>query len=223
MSEWWTYRPSDFLLFSPRVYERLIESHNASLGAWLWIAAALSVATGLCAWRGGDKGARAALALVGAGLCWTGWSFLSARYASINWAAGYAAPAFWLAGAAFVMAAAFARRPLRSARGDVAAITTLLVILIASAYPLLAAVSGKPWISVEVAFVMPDPTALLALGVAALIRAPVLALGLASIPFAWTLYATMTLATLGATAQSMTLALGAGLALASLASRRVMR
>jgi len=31
MSEWWTYRPEDFLLFSPRVYWRLFELHNEAL------------------------------------------------------------------------------------------------------------------------------------------------------------------------------------------------
>jgi hypothetical protein len=30
MSEWWTYRPEDFLLFSPRVYWRMFELHNAA-------------------------------------------------------------------------------------------------------------------------------------------------------------------------------------------------
>ena len=29
MPEWWTYRPEDFLLFSPRVYWRMFELHNA--------------------------------------------------------------------------------------------------------------------------------------------------------------------------------------------------
>ena len=30
MSEWWTYRLTDFLLFSPRTYDRLFELYNAS-------------------------------------------------------------------------------------------------------------------------------------------------------------------------------------------------
>ena len=30
MSEWWTYTPADFLLFSPRVYYRLFELYNRS-------------------------------------------------------------------------------------------------------------------------------------------------------------------------------------------------
>ena len=31
MSEWWTYRPSDFLLFAPRTYYRLFELYNAEI------------------------------------------------------------------------------------------------------------------------------------------------------------------------------------------------
>lgn len=31
MTEWWTYRPEDFLLFSARTYWRLFELHNAAL------------------------------------------------------------------------------------------------------------------------------------------------------------------------------------------------
>ncbi len=31
MPEWWTYTLSDFLLFSPRTYYRLIERHNEAL------------------------------------------------------------------------------------------------------------------------------------------------------------------------------------------------
>ena len=39
MSEWWTYRPSDFLMFAPRTYWRLFELHNE---AW-WPAQPLLV------------------------------------------------------------------------------------------------------------------------------------------------------------------------------------
>ena len=35
MSEWWTYRPSDFLLFSARTYWRLFELHNAQSDEFL--------------------------------------------------------------------------------------------------------------------------------------------------------------------------------------------
>jgi hypothetical protein len=46
MTEWWTYRLSDFLMFSARTYRRLFELYNAEvwplpalvcIGAALWI------------------------------------------------------------------------------------------------------------------------------------------------------------------------------------------
>jgi hypothetical protein len=43
MSEWWTYRPEDFLLFSPRVYWRMFELHNTAL----WPLHVLALAAGL--------------------------------------------------------------------------------------------------------------------------------------------------------------------------------
>ena len=54
MSEWWTYRAEDFLLFSPRVYWRMFELHNAAL----WPLHLLTLAAGLLiilliAWRPG--------------------------------------------------------------------------------------------------------------------------------------------------------------------------
>ena len=43
MSEWWTYRPSDFLLFSPRTYHRLFELYNREI----WPAQLASLGRGL--------------------------------------------------------------------------------------------------------------------------------------------------------------------------------
>ena len=41
MSDWLSYAPQDFLLFSPRVYYRLIELHNEAL--WPLQVAALAL------------------------------------------------------------------------------------------------------------------------------------------------------------------------------------
>ena len=43
MSEWWTYRLSNFLLFSPRTYDRLFELYNAAI----WPAQAAAFLVGL--------------------------------------------------------------------------------------------------------------------------------------------------------------------------------
>ena len=76
MSEWWTYRPEDFLLFSPRVYWRMFELHNAAL--WplqVLVLAAGLVITLLVAWRPKNSARWLALLLA---ILWifVGWSFL---------------------------------------------------------------------------------------------------------------------------------------------------
>ena len=43
MSEWWTYRLYDFLLFTPRTYYRLFELYNAAV----WPAQIAAIALGL--------------------------------------------------------------------------------------------------------------------------------------------------------------------------------
>ena len=43
MSEWWTYRLTSFLLFSPRTYYRLIELYNLAI----WPAQIVGAAIGL--------------------------------------------------------------------------------------------------------------------------------------------------------------------------------
>ena len=54
MTEWWTYRPSDFLMFAPRTYWRLFELHNE---AW-WPAQALLLLAGSAAlaWLARERG-----------------------------------------------------------------------------------------------------------------------------------------------------------------------
>ncbi|HZN96949.1 MAG TPA: hypothetical protein VFB61_04395, partial [Gemmatimonadales bacterium] len=96
MPEWWTYRLSDFLLFSPRTYYRMIERLNESV----WPAQLLTLALGctLLALALGSTLPRlrvmwTALALL---WLWIGWAFLWRRYAAINWAALYVVPLFGL-------------------------------------------------------------------------------------------------------------------------------
>ena len=198
MSEWWTYRPSSFLLFSPRVYERLIESHNAGLWPWQLVAVAAGLLVIWLVGRARPSHGRLPLALVGAGLLFSGWSFLWSRYAGINWAAGYAAPAFCAAGFATVAVASLMREPMTLAPDPRRAPALVLLALAVIAYPLAAPALGKPWSVAEVAGVMPDPSALAALALATLIRPPLLAAALAAVPLLWSLYAAMTLWTLNA-------------------------
>jgi hypothetical protein len=119
MLEWWTYRPEDFLLFSPRVYWRMLELHNAAL----WPLHVLALAAGLIivlliAWRPRSSAPWLVLAIL---WIFVGWSFLWNRYADINWAAAYVAPAFAVEGVLLLVcgplldAVIFDRRHLRPA------------------------------------------------------------------------------------------------------------
>ena len=165
MSEWWTYRPSDFLLFAPRTYYRLAESHNAEL--WpaqivVVLAALLLVAT---AYRGtAQAGRRVALGLAAA---WTfvAWRFHWHHYATINWAAIYFGAAFGVQ--ALLLASAALRDGLRYDTRPPAArrhAGLALVVVALAVQPLSALMLGRPAAQLETAGLFPDPTALLTLG-----------------------------------------------------------
>jgi hypothetical protein len=196
MSEWWTYRLDDFLLFSPRVYWRLFEAQNMAL----W---PLHLATTL-----------AGLALVllilrrpGRATLWTGlvlaclwafvaWSFLLQRYAGINWAAAYAAPAFFgqalllLAAAILPGSPAMGRRDATAATGLAIALAGLLL------YPALPLALGRSPAGAEVFGIAPDPTVLVTLGLLLMARGRWLAL-LLPIPLLWCLFSGLTLLAMG--------------------------
>lgn len=165
MSEWWTYRLSDFLMFSPTTYWRLVERYNREvwplqlpmLGAGLallWLAAA----------RRPMAGRVAAPALAAAWL-WVGWAFHWQRYAPINWAAEYFAAAFAVQAALLLAFAIFGSRGHATATRSLARPIGLALagggVLL---YPLAGLLAGRPWGQVEVFGLMPEPTALATLG-----------------------------------------------------------
>ena len=172
MSEWWTYTLSDFLMFSPRTYWRLVELYNRDF----WPLQLPLLAAGLAAlWLAATQRVQA-FRWVAFGLSavwlWVGWAFLWERYATINWAAQYVALAFaaqavLLTGAGLMRSNA-AARPGTAARG--------LGWLLAAAgllYPLLGLAAGRPWVQVEVFGMAPEPTALFTLGLLLLGGQPV--------------------------------------------------
>ena len=165
MTEWWTYRLSSFLLFSPRTYWRLVESYNRDI----WPAQVVAVGAGLVLlWLAAiprPGGARIVAAILALAWWWVGWAFHWQRYAAINWAADYFAVALWLQAALLIVAGVFrpsepARVPNPRARniGLTLAVCGLLL------YPLAGLPAGRPWAQAEVFGVMPEPTALATLG-----------------------------------------------------------
>lgn len=163
MSEWWTYRPSDFLMFSPGIYWRLFEALNQS---W-WPAALLLLAGGL-AWLGlsawPSDGRRSPPVRAGAAvlaLCWalSAWAFLLQRFAPINWAAtGFAAMFFMqslLLATLAVTGGARYRMP-----GPRHWVALALGFWALGGHPLLSGMTGRPWNQAEFFGLAPDPTAL---------------------------------------------------------------
>jgi hypothetical protein len=196
MSEWWTYRPSDFLLFAPRTYYRLVESYNAESWPWQAVAMAAVLALVALAWRRAHHAGRI-IAFVLA-LAWgaIAWRFHWERYATINWAAVYFAAAFALQAAllawtGLVGGLEYDGTSRRRRYAGLALIVTALAVV-----PFAALAAGRPWRQLEIAGLLPDPTAILTLGLLLVARRAHWALYV--VPVAWCLASGLTLWTMGA-------------------------
>jgi hypothetical protein len=171
MSEWWTYNLSDFLMFSPEIYWRLVERYNHDV--WpLQLLALLAGCVLLSLAAAPRRGAQRIVQVVlAAAWLWTGWAFAWQRYAAINWAAEYLAIAFAIEALLLLVAAVFeggavAERvnPIARRAGLLASATGVL------AYPVIGLLSGRALAQAEVFGLMPDPTALTTLGLLLALR-----------------------------------------------------
>lgn len=157
MSEWWTYRPASFLMFSPRIYWRLFESLNDAAWPAQWVLA--GTVLGWLLVRTRMPMLRAAAVLFA--LCWafSAWAFLLQRFAPINWPMAYVAAAFGVQGGGLLVLAAAGR--LRGAAGTARARAGVALGLWAVlGHPLLGLAFGRPWRQAEFFGLAPDPTAL---------------------------------------------------------------
>lgn len=193
MSEWWSYRLEDFLLFSPRVYWRMFELHNGAFWPLHLLTLAAGIVIILLVFRQPRAhGLRAAFIILAVLWIFVGWFFLWNRYATINWAIAHVAPLFGLEALLLGLCggAAFDRGDFARRMGLLIAAAGLVV------YPFLPMLFGRPWTSAEVFGIAPDPTAIVTLGVLlAARRRP--ALLLFPIPLAWLLLSGVTLRVMG--------------------------
>ena len=89
MSEWLSYSLRDLLLFSPRIYYRLLESYNHDIWPLQFVSVAMGIVF-LLLWQNSSKTAsRIAIALIALCWLWVAWAYHWQRYAHINWAASY--------------------------------------------------------------------------------------------------------------------------------------
>jgi hypothetical protein len=222
VTEWWTYRPSDFLMFSPRIYWRLFEDIN--LAAWPLGLAAVVLGLALLAWcwrqPRSERPARLTPVLLAVAWGYVAWAFLWQRFAPIQWAATAFALAFAVQAAGLLASARAplggATHPLRRCAGLALAAWALVL------HPLLAWAQGRPWQQAELFSLAPDPTALATLAWL-LIRSTRQedtrgwhgALWL--MPLAWCVVSGATLFTMGSMQGAVPLT-GAGLAVAAVAA-----
>ena len=206
MSEWWTYRLSDFLMFAPRTYYRLVELYNLEVWPGQLAGALLGAAMLFASWQTRSRSPPLIWAALAGCWIWVAWAFLLQRYASINWAASWFAAAFALQGGLLILIGSFAGpwgatadgaspwgatadgASHRRARGPSRAIGCALVGG-ALVHPWIAVLAGRPWRQAEVFGLAPDPTVLATLGLLLLARRDITArkAGRAS-SFAWLLW-----------------------------------
>lgn len=166
MSEWWTYRLSDLLLFSPRTYYRLFELYNAAIWPAQLVAMALGLAVLLLVRRPGvARGRWIAVILAGCWL-WVAIAFHANRYATINTVAVDFAWGFGFEAALLIWTGVLrGRLVFGMGEGPIgrAALGIFLFALVAQ--PFLGALCGRPWRQVEIFGAAPDPTAVATLGI----------------------------------------------------------
>ena len=216
MSEWWTYRLSDFLLFSPRTYYRLFELYNEAIWPGHLVALAVGLAIAVMLRKPGPLRSRIVAALLAACWLWVAWAYLFTRYATINWAAPWLAAAFAIEASLLALVAVVAGglSPRPGAR-PAPRIGFGLFLFALAVQPLIGPLLGRPWSQIELFGLAPDPTAVGTMGVL-LTAAGRRRWLLLPIPLAWCALTGATLWTMGApdawvTPLAGALALGAGL------------
>jgi hypothetical protein len=191
MSEWWKYRPEDFLLFSPRTYWRMFELQNEAYWPLPVVTLALGGIVTFLAARGSANAIRSAASILALGWAFVAYTFLWHRFASINWAIAYAVPAFAVEALLLLMIAV---RPgvTMASRGIASWIGYLLLAFATVGVPLL---HGRERSTSEIFGIAPDPTVIATLGFLLVLRGRRLWL-LYPIPILWCLLSGVTLHTM---------------------------
>jgi uncharacterized protein DUF6064 len=184
MSEWWTYRLSDLLLFLPETYYRQFELYNAEI----WPAQLLALAAGLAIFvlvLGPTRSIGGVVAaLLAAAWLFVAWGYLVGRYAAINWAATYFAWGFVVeALLLFLIGVSAGRLSFAAIKAPIAKAGIALFVFGLLVQPLIGPLLGRGWSGVELFGIAPDPTVLATIGV--LLAADRMRWGLLLIPLLW--------------------------------------
>lgn len=200
MSDWWTYRLSDFLMFGPRAYYRLFALNNLHVWPAQVVALCAGVAMAVYLLRPNPWRERMVAVLLAAAWLGVAWGYFHLRYATIHWAADDFALVF--AGEALLwllLCGVWNGLAIVPPRSSAMSRMGIALFLLALAIQPLAGhlVFGRPWDQAEVFGVAPDPTAIATLGVWMAAARP--SWLLLPIPLIWCAYSAATLWTLHAT------------------------
>ena len=214
MSEWWTYRLSDFLLFSADTYYRLFELYNQAIWPAHLVVVVLSGLWFYSLMRPKPRYRKLQFIFLGATWLWIAWGYHVSHFSSVNWAATYYAAGFALEGLLLILAGGLGKAtPVSLDTNWVSRVGAGLIGFGLILQPLLAPLTGRPWTQVELFALAPDPTVIATLGLLLLVGR--IRWLLLPIPILWCLISSATLWTMGTSDFWMTLC-AAGIALFSL-------
>lgn len=188
MSEWWTYRLSNFLMFAPRTYYRLIERYNVEV----WPLHVVTMATGavilfLLVRR--KNAGRAIAALLAILWLWIAWAFHVQRYRTIFYPAGWLAALFVAEGLLLIWIGVVRNRfTLRPAMPAVALFMFAWLI-----QPAIGLLLGRPWTQLEVFGIAPDPTVAATLAVILAVDGRSKRVALMIVALLWAVFSGLTL------------------------------
>ncbi|NOT09566.1 MAG: hypothetical protein HOP28_15350 [Gemmatimonadales bacterium] len=166
MSEWWTYRLSDFLLFSPRAYYRLVEIYNREIWPLQLPLFAIGCSLFALVRRRDLFAARLVAAMLAAAWLWVGIGFEWRQFAQINWFATYVAGGFVLQAALLIWIGVIKGRLSFGQVGRArTALGNGLILLGVIGYPILDLAFGRGVAGIGTFGSMPDPTVAATLGV----------------------------------------------------------
>jgi len=196
MSEWWTYRLSDLLMFSKATYFRLFELQNLALWPFQLLALGIGIALLICLVQGGARSGRTAALLLALAWLHVAWNYFAQRYATINTGAPYFALGFALQAVLLLWLASRKKEPrLVEPAGTLGKLGLAIAVIALLGYPLLAPLGGRPWTGAELFGLAPDPTVALSLSALLLWRSGPL---LWIVPLLWCAISTATLVELRA-------------------------
>jgi hypothetical protein len=193
MQDWWSYTLSDFLLFSPRTYYRMIERHNEAVWPAQLLTMALGIGILVALRRPSTTQGRIISGILALLWMWVAWAFLLHRYATINWAIKYVVPFFVLEALLLVWWGVIGAKLSFVVKSEASGrLGTALFVLSLLLYPALAAMFGRPWRQAEVFGIAPDPTVTATVGLLLLTNSR-FRWGLLPVPILWSGIAAATL------------------------------